>query len=215
LKTLVFDFGNVVAHFDHRLTTNRLAPYAGISADALHKELFGPLEKEYDAGRISTVEFLARVRESCRLTCADDFFAWAWADIFWPNSDLIALLPALKKRYRLILASNTNELHTRQFCKQFEVALKNFDKLVFSHDVGARKPDRRFFDHCLGLAGCCARECLFIDDLADNVTGARACGWNAILYRDFGQLQADFLVHGIEITAQVPAILSSATQGRS
>src|SRR5262249_8311760 len=111
IKTIVLDFGNVVAFFDHRLPTNRLAPYAGISADALHAFLFHSMTADsYEAGSVSTTEFLHQVRQVCGVTCTDEFFFSAWADIFWPNRDVIAALPGLKRRYRLLLASNTNEL---------------------------------------------------------------------------------------------------------
>jgi putative hydrolase of the HAD superfamily len=205
ITCLVFDFGNVVAFFDHRLTTNRLAPYAGISADAIHGFLFGsPLEKDFDAGRISTTAFLSQVRQTCRLECSDEFIVSAWADIFWPNRDVIALLPKLAARYRLILASNTNELHTRQFVQQFESELQPFHARVFSHDVGARKPDRSYFEQCSRRAPCKPDECLFIDDLEVNVAGAREYGWNAFAYRGIDDLRlqfAEFGIHGNDITS--------------
>src|SRR5438067_1671843 len=112
MQTIVFDFGNVIGFFEHRLVTNRLVPYAGISADAIHALLWdSPLEDDYEAGRISTNEFLRRVREVCRLRCSEAELVAAYEDIFWPNPEVIALLPRFKPRYRLLLASNTNELH--------------------------------------------------------------------------------------------------------
>ena len=41
IKAFVFDFGQVVGLFDHRMTTNRLVSYANLSADELHGRLFG------------------------------------------------------------------------------------------------------------------------------------------------------------------------------
>ena len=202
IKTIVLDFGNVVAFFDHRLTTNRLAAYAGVSADELHTLLFtGELAEDYERGRVTSADFLRRVREIARLACSDEFFERAWADIFWPNQDMISRLPALKRGRRLLLASNTNELHTRQFCRQFEEALAHFEGLIFSHEIGARKPEAAFYERCEQFTGCQPDECLFVDDLAANVTGARACGWNAIVFRGMQDLQiqvAEFGIRGID-----------------
>src|SRR5438046_2602357 len=101
IKTLVFDFGKVVGLFDHRLTTSRLVVHAGVTADELHSQLFGgPIEDDYESGKISTAEFLHRVREAGRLTCPGDVIARAWADIFSPNDEVCALLPGLKAHYR-------------------------------------------------------------------------------------------------------------------
>jgi glucose-1-phosphatase len=200
IKTIVFDFGRVVGYFDHRLTTNRLAPGSGLSAEEMHTYLFGgPLEDDYESGRITTGEFLKRVRETCRLTCSEDTIAAAWADIFWPNLEVCALLPRLKPRYHLLLGSNTNELHARRFCEQFADWLQHFDALVLSHQIGVRKPKPGFFEHCTRLAACAAAECLFIDDLADNVAGARACGWQGLVYTNFPDLCKELTARGIEI----------------
>src|SRR5438132_14400189 len=170
IKTIVFDVGRVVSFFDHRLTISRLAAHASLPAAEMHTQLFGgPLEDDYESGRISTLAFLRRVREVCRLTCPDEIIAAAWADIFWPNEEVCVLLPRLQPRYRLLLGSNTNELHARHFCEQFAGWLRHFDALVLSHEIGVRKPKAGFFEHCAPLAECASAECLFIADFADNV----------------------------------------------
>jgi putative hydrolase of the HAD superfamily len=192
IQTIVLDFGRVVGLFDHRLTTNRLAPYAGVSPDELHAILFGSsFENDYEAGRLSTDEFLAKVLAEGQLNCTKEKVASAWADIFWPNSDVIALLPRLRGRYRLLLGSNTNELHTRQFALQFADAFSHFDHLVYSYQIGVRKPAAGFFDHCRRLADCPPEACVFIDDILDNVEGARACGWHGFQYTSIDDLRRD------------------------
>jgi putative hydrolase of the HAD superfamily len=200
IRTIVFDFGNVVGFFDHRRTTERLASHAGIPADAIHGYLFGgDLEDEYESGKLTTAEFLGRIRAYCRLECPDDFVATAWGDIFWPNSAVCELLPRLRPNYRLLLGSNTNELHARHFCRQFAEVFRNFDALVLSHEVGARKPRAEFFEHCRRLAGCAAEECLFIDDLPPNVAGARASGWQGLVYRKDMNLADQLAALGIQL----------------
>ena len=87
IKAIVFDFGQVVGLFDHRVTTNRLVSSASLSPDELHGRLFGTaLEDDYESGRLTTAQFLRAVREHCRLNCSEDFLASAWADIFAPNA---------------------------------------------------------------------------------------------------------------------------------
>ena len=41
---------------------------------------------------------------------------------------------------RLLLLSNTNEMHSRQFLAQFADTLAHFDHVVLSHQVGVRTP---------------------------------------------------------------------------
>jgi glucose-1-phosphatase len=200
IQTIVFDFGNVVGFFDHRLTTNRLAPFAGISADALRALLFGgPLEDAFEAGKISSDQFLRTVIEQGRLRCTPEKVASAWSEIFWPNREVMNMLPLLKGRYRLLLGSNTNELHTRQYSLQFAEAFKNFDHLVYSFEVGIRKPAAGFFQHCQRLANFPPEANVFIDDLEINVEGARACGWHGIVYKNSDALREELAALGVSL----------------
>lgn len=190
MKTIVFDFGNVLGYFDHGLTLNRLAAHTDMSRQEMVERVYqSHLDDVYESGQISSAEFLRQVRQLCRLRCDDQFLAEAWSDVFQPNHDVCALVPRLKSRYRLLLGSNTNELHAGQFRRQFADTLQHFHALVLSHEVGTRKPHAGFFQHCQGLANCQPRQCLFIDDLPANIAAAQAHGWKAILYRNFDDLK--------------------------
>jgi putative hydrolase of the HAD superfamily len=200
IKTIVFDFGNVLGFFDYSLTTERLARHTNLSADAIRRLVYGgELEDDYEAGRITSVEFLRRVRDACALTCPDDVLSVAFADMFWPNEAVCGLVPRLKPDYRLLMGSNTNELHSRHFLQQFADTVRHFDALVLSHEVGARKPRAEFFRHAQQLAGCAADECLFIDDLPANVAGARALGWQGIVYSRETDLPAELARQGVRL----------------
>lgn len=199
IKTLIFDFGNVVGFFDHYRALNRLAAHSRLSAQQMFAALIGGrLEDDCEAGRLSSAQFVRHVRDTCELSCSEEETAAALADIFWPNREVCELLPRLKPRHRLLLASNTNELHARHFRPLFAEALRHFDHLVLSFEVGARKPAAAFFEHCQRLAGCRPAECLFIDDLPANVAGARACGWHGIVYTGVEDLRRQLVVFGIE-----------------
>jgi putative hydrolase of the HAD superfamily len=159
----------------------------------------GDLEDAIESGRLSIPDFLAHFRKVCRLSCDDEVLAAACADIFRPNEEVCALIPQLRGRYRLLLGSNTNPLHARQFRRQFADVLGHFDALVLSHEIGVRKPRAGFFEHCRDVADCAPHECLFIDDLPANVEGAKACGWHGIVYRRGQDLRADLTALGIRL----------------
>jgi FMN phosphatase YigB (HAD superfamily) len=201
IKTLVFDFGNVVGFFSHRRATERLAPHGDLAAADLHAFLFGgDLELDYELGRIETPEFIARARKGAGLRCPDDYFRRAYADIFWPNRAVCDLLPRLAGAVRLVLLSNTNDLHAEQFLVQFAEELRPFTHLVLSHQAGARKPQREIYERARGLAGCRADEMLFVDDLEANVAGARALGWHGVVYRDAADLARNLADHGMALS---------------
>ncbi len=200
IRTIVFDFGNVIGFFDYRITLDRLASHTTLSIELMHRFLYcGELEDIFESGRISSAEFLRRVREGCRLSCSDEVLALAYADMFRPNDAVCGLVPRLRPHYRLLLGSNTNDLHSRYFLQQFARTMRHFDGLVLSHEVGARKPRPEFFRHAQRLADCAAEECLFIDDLPANVEGARALGWQGIVYSRDTDLPAEFGRLGVRL----------------
>jgi putative hydrolase of the HAD superfamily len=199
IRAVVFDFGNVLGYFSHRRAAEQLAAYSRTAtADDILALLFdGQLEDDYESGRLSSAELLAELRRRFGLVGSDADLGKALADMFTPNAEVCALIPHLKTRYRLLLLSNTNELHYRQFRAQFADTLEHFHALVVSHEVGHRKPSPAIYRHAQGLAGCPAEHCLFIDDLPANVAAAVACGWQGIVYRQGDDLRELLLRAGV------------------
>jgi glucose-1-phosphatase len=184
MKTVIFDFGNVVGLFDHGLTLDRLSPYTDLSADEMFARVYhGSLEVEIEKGWIDRSEILRRVHELWELRCDREFLAQSIADIFTPNPEVCALIPQLRPRYRILLGSNTNDIHACHFRTQFADVLSHFDELVLSFEIGERKPDAAFYEHCQRHAQAAAHEVVFVDDLHVNIETARAHGWHGIVYR--------------------------------
>ena len=200
IKTVIFDFGNVIGFFSHRLASRRLATFASVPEDEIHGYLFGgDLETDFDSGRLSAPLLLKQVRERFAFRCGDEVLGNAFADIFRPNPEVCQLVPRLKPRHRLLLASNTNELHCRKFKQQFADTLKHFDALILSYEIGICKPHPAFFEHCLRLADAGPEQCLFIDDMAANIAGAISCGLQAIQYSSEDNLSARLADLGISL----------------
>jgi putative hydrolase of the HAD superfamily len=200
MKAIVFDFGNVVGFFDHGKTLQKLAEHSDLSPEQM-RDLFyaAHLEEAFEAGQISDEAFVRELHRMGNLRCTPEYTAEAWGDIFTPNEAVCALIPQFKPRYKLLLGSNTNSLHSRKFVKQFEDVLAHFDAIVLSHEIGVRKPKRGFFEHCQRLAGCELQDCLFIDDLSANVAGARELGWQGIVFTGVADLRRELARLGVFI----------------
>jgi glucose-1-phosphatase len=184
VRTIIFDFGNVVGFFDHGQTLRRVAPYTDLSVAELFARLYDDmLEDEFEKGLIAVPDLLRRVHELWELRCDLDELAAAIADIFTPNPEVCALIPRLRPRYRVLLGSNTNTIHATQFRRQFADVLGYFDALVLSYEIGQRKPHAGFYAHCQKLADAAPHEIIFIDDIPANIEAARAHGWHGIVYR--------------------------------
>jgi putative hydrolase of the HAD superfamily len=58
-----------------------------------------------------------------------------------------------------------------------------FDAIVISGEVGLHKPGPEIFELALTEIGLAAADCVFIDDLRENIAGAEAVGITGILHR--------------------------------
>jgi putative hydrolase of the HAD superfamily len=200
MRTLVFDFGNVLAFFDHGRAVAKLAWFSDRPPTELMLELYGgALETDYELGTLTTAEYVRLGKLNGRLTCSDDEFLAAFADIFWRNDEACDLIPRLKPRYRLVLASNTNDAHYRHYTREYADVLRHFDALCPSHRVGHRKPHAEYFAHCQRFTEASPRECLFVDDLPANVEAARRHGWEGICYQKPGTLADQLRAAGVTI----------------
>ncbi len=200
MRTIFFDFGNVVAFFDHKRAIAKLSRYTDMPPVELALVLYGgPTEDDYEAGKLSTAEYVRLGKRNGRLKCTDEEFLAAFVDIFWRNDEACDLIPRLKPRYRLVLASNTNEAHFARYTRQFADVLEYFDHLCPSFHAGARKPHPEYFAYCQRFAGADPHECLFVDDLPENVEAARRHGWAGVCYQERGRLAEQLRAAGVRI----------------
>jgi putative hydrolase of the HAD superfamily len=104
-----------------------------------------------------------------------------------------------RQGYTLLLGSNTNELHATHFRRKFAETLAHFRHLVLSYEVGHIKPAREFFHACTLAAAAEPERCIFIDDLAENIEGARAAGLKGLVFQDVPTLVEDLRALGVRI----------------
>jgi len=91
-----------------------------------------------------------------------------------------------KNKYKIGMISNVGHgFIERMFVGR--PASDYFDDIVLSSDVGLVKPDERIYKLSADRLGVDASECVFIDDLEKNVTGAIDAGMSAIKYESFEQ----------------------------
>ena len=163
-------------------------------------QLYGSvIEDQYERGQVSTAEYVRLAKLNGRLACTDAEFLTAFVDIFTRNDGVCDVIPRLRPKYRVLLASNTNDAHFRQFTAQLADVLGHFDHLCTSHHGGCRKPEREYFAYCQSHAKADPSECVFVDDLPANVEAAQSWGWRGVVYRPGDDLAAKLRAAGVEV----------------
>jgi putative hydrolase of the HAD superfamily len=124
-----------------------------------------------------------------------------------PSEGAVELMGDLK-RQGIRIGIGTDMTARIQLRKLTELGMLPYvDFLVSSEEVGAEKPDLRFFARCVEKAGCESWECLFIgDNLKKDVLGAQNAGLKAVWYCPEGNpTETDILQ--IAKLAQLPELL--------
>jgi putative hydrolase of the HAD superfamily len=200
---IFFDFGNVVAYFDYLILFGRFGKRVGLTAEAFRDRLagrgFDSLLADFERGALTPELFAATLCRHGEIEVPFAEFVPDWSDIFRPNESVCALIAGLKaKGYPIYLGSNTNALHADHYRRQLAATLGLMDGFVLSYEVGHNKPAPEFFRACSEVARTPPESCIFIDDLDENIAGARRAGLRGIVYRDTKSLVDDLRELGVD-----------------
>ena len=197
-SVIVFDLGNVLIPFDYNILIKKLDAVKVGSGKHFVDTYFANYEfhRDFERGKISEEKFIERMLEILEHTIDGETFCNYFSSIFKQNKEVAALLPALKKNYKLILLSNTNSIHEKYGWEHYEF-LKYFNGLILSHKIGAVKPEERTYRAVEKSSGSPAEEHIFIDDIEEYVNAAKSFGWDGIHFKGYDYLVKDLKLKGI------------------
>jgi FMN phosphatase YigB (HAD superfamily) len=188
ISNVILDLGGVLLNLDFGRTGKAFTDL-GIKDFEAHYTMFkgSPLFDDLETGRISEAAFFDGFRKltGAALTDAQITGAWNAMLLDFPKKRM-AYLRQLRGKYRLFLLSNTNAIHYKAFQQIFrkDIGLGSFDdcfdKAYYSHLIGARKPEKEVFSRILDEQRLNPKKTLFIDDLAQNLEGAKAVGMQTL-----------------------------------
>ena len=189
IKNIIFDLGGVIINLDTQKTISEFNRLTGKAFDKIYNQsaqsdLFNLLDK----GQISEFDFFEKLKQELQFKGHSAELLYAWnAMLLDVPEERLDLLVEMKHNYNTYLLSNTCETHIEAFEKNLYSVhgVKNFndyfDKVYYSCRVGMRKPDKDIFELVLNENNLKPEETVFIDDSAQHVKGAGACGINTYL----------------------------------
>lgn len=183
IKTFIFDLGKVIVNFDHSRIIKRIEQSCDLKSDEIYKIVFtSTTVRDYETGKISSLDFYSEVKKLLNLRMNFTEFADAWNSTFDMEPILSEkFIESLSKSYRLLVLSDTNELHF-EFIKANFPIMHFFDDYVLSYQIDAVKPDPKIFLAAIEKANCLPEECFFTDDRSGNIEGAQSVGINALQF---------------------------------
>ena len=197
IKGVIFDFGGVSHSFDFGMFFRSLDGRTDRTFGEMSSLVAGSgLPRKYELGEISSWEFYHGTANLCGLRVTEEEFVRAFVAIFTPIEPTICLIRSLSPSYRLGLLSNTNEWHFERHIRSVEI-FSLFDAVTLSFQVRAMKPAEAIYRDMLEKIGFPPEECVFVDDLEENVAGARRMNLHAIHYTDHERLISSLAELGV------------------
>jgi 2-haloacid dehalogenase len=198
IRHIVFDIGKVLLHYDPDLPFSRLIPDQDERRWFFENVCTHDWNVEQDRGR--SWQDAERLLIAAHPDHAQNIlnFRRYWHDMV-PHAyeDSVAIMD------RLIAGGRDVTMLTNFAADTFAEARKRFPFLehprgvTVSGEVGMIKPERGIYDHHVAAFGLEPSATIFIDDSQQNVEGAKAAGWHAVLFQNAKTLENDLERFGI------------------
>lgn len=184
IKNVVFDFGQVIVHFEPSYMVSR---YVSDKNDAalLEEVIFDRLYWDrLDAGTITDEEVVnackERLPERLHPYVSDIYYNWIYN---LPEIEGMGeLVDYIKEKYgtRVFLLSNICT-YFAEHEKEISV-LSKFEKCIYSAVCGHVKPTAEVFDYLCKACDILPEETVFVDDNEKNIKGSCAFGIEGYLF---------------------------------
>lgn len=170
----IFDIGNVLVTYNPKAYLEELFPNSSV-IEKLGKIVFlGSEWENMDNGNMTHLEalasFCARAPELEPEIChtMENIFR-----LFSPINETVCLLPEIKKAgHSLYLLSNIHAEVRDYLLSEYEF-FRVFEGGAFSCDIHRQKPDPGIYKHLLEKYSLNPNECIFFDDIEENVIAAQ------------------------------------------
>lgn len=177
IKAIILDcFGVLYVHQDTSLKDYILANQPELR-DQLHD-----IGRQSDYGLISHKDYIEQIAALAGMTYEEALTHIS--DGSQINKLLLDYAQSLRKTYKLGMLSNISAESMNSYFTQADRS-KYFDDVVISSEVGMVKPHPEIFELASKRLGADPSEVIMVDDIAENLDGARSVGMHTILYEDF------------------------------
>jgi glucose-1-phosphatase len=183
ITNIVFDWGGVITEIDFDITIEKFKKlgyngFTQIQGNYPHSEIM----LKFEIGEVPPEAIIEYMQPKMSESTPPEKIWEAWNALLLDTpEEHIEILKTLAGKYRLLLLSNTNIVHTsyyRNFLnKKFGLDFFDlFTDVFLSYELKKRKPEPDIFMEVITRSKIIPEETLFIDDLESNVDTAVSLG---------------------------------------
>lgn len=187
IKNIVFDMGKVLVDYNAMYACEQLVADPADREQVCTAVFVSPEWILLDLGVITEEHALNQMRARLpkRLHEAAGHCMEQWhLYCMRPREDMAGLVRELKQKgYGIYLLSNASS-RLPAIYKEVIPAVECFDGVLFSGAEKCIKPQKEIYERFFERFDLKPEECYFIDDVAVNIEGARACGMDGYCFAD-------------------------------
>jgi len=167
-----------------------------------HLEVLRELEadprwSDWQEGHVTPRDWHAHLAQKFEFSYDFDEFCAIWNGVLVPGQILPdELFERLATTRRLALLSNTDPIHVAHIEANYAF-VRYFSARVYSCHVGLSKPGPAIYHRALRELQALPEDTLFIDDVLENVTAARALGIHGVHFTSAEALLTDLTSLGL------------------
>lgn len=192
IKNIVFDIGNVVLKFKpHEYFAKHFKSEAS-SEKICTLMMSSQIWKNYDLGIYNLEDVkIALKKELPEYQKEVEEMLSFWVKILEPIDYTLEKMQMLKRRgYQIYLLSNLNE-EAYEYIKKRYFIFDFVDGYVLSFQEQLAKPNQEIYELLCGRYELIPQECIFIDDLNENVVAAKTYQMKGIQFFDEEQVDKE------------------------
>jgi len=180
IKNLILDIGNVIGEWDGNRLCASVFESSQDQQDCFKATVGHSDWLELDKGTISVSEAIANAQNRTHLD--GDKIAQIYHDL---PASLLPIQSTIEAMHRaadafvpMYILSNMHA-HSWDYLQRNHTCFALCAGVVVSCEIGLIKPDPKIYQHLTERFSLQPAECIFVDDMQENVDAARACGWQA------------------------------------
>ena len=191
---IVFDLGGVIVGHDNAVMVERVASRCRATPREVSRLM---RRKDWNAGA-PIEELHGELKEELAYAGDFDQFAADFCCHLVVDPSMLALAQRLAAQQRVMIFSNTNQVHWDFLVAETGGELAAFEAYL-SHELRRAKPAVEAFRLVAEQAAIDPGRSIFFDDVAENVEGARAAGFQAEVFSGEEPLRALLSKRGVKL----------------
>lgn len=186
LKNLILDIGNVICEWNPERLCSSAFENKQDHAAALRDTIAHADWLALDRGTITLEKAIANAQQRSQLDPKgiEAIYRNLPASLTLIDSTAMAMKEAHKAGVPIYILSNMQHEAWAYMKANYDV-WSYVQGVILSCEANLIKPEAAIYEHLCQQFGLQASECVFVDDIKENIDAAIACGWQGVQLTDF------------------------------